>query len=823
MVATTRSVMPAGCGLIFAMLTAPLLLPGEGVTSVAIAVSVVAVLSMVSALCVVPALLTLVGENLDRFSLRRRQGSQVAPLRWARRLSTQPRAVVGVTLLLVFLSGWAFTLQSGAASIALLPPGDPGRVQLEEVEDTLGPGWIAPMEVVMNGRGSPVTSQQRLDALADFQRQVERDPGVETVAGFARIARSAERLRGIEGDLADQEHGLVRLDRGISRLHEGATLSTSGLLAAAEGARQLDSGLGTANGGAGLLADSLQSANTGSKRLAEGLDRVNEGSGKLAQGTTQASAGAGRLASGLARAEESTAEIKGSARLLKNAMKAGDDRLDELHSPLRATGEQLDAAWQALQRMAAGRADPEYAAVLRAVEEANRQLSGTDIRTGEPLDSASGGVQKSVERAEGQFGVGMYLSSKLDESGRQAEKGVGKLAQGSERLDRGLRRLAAGSRQLSGGIAALSRGGEKLSPGMSRLSEGAKRLAAGLGLLETGAGRLAAGLGGGAQKSKLLSGGLRRVAQGLEKQQGPDGEGSQLGQLRTHSPHLFRSSYFVLAALDGASPAQRRQLGFLVNLDRGGQTARMLVIPRDDPTSAEARETKGRLEADAAALGRKTGAEVVLGGVAAAEIAANDQFQGRAPLMRLVLSLVSFLVLVPVMRSLTVPILAAVLNLLTVGACFGLLALLFDTSLLGGPGFVDAAVIPSTIVVMFGLAIDYEVFVFARIREEYVRTGSTRAAVANGLDRTAHVVTGAAMIMIAVFLAFSLSPYMSIRNFGVAQAIGIFIDAFIVRLIVIPALMNKLGGWSWWMPGWLDRLLPGGTPVAPAADGREPA
>ena len=125
--------------------------------------------------------------------------------------------------------------------------------------------------------------------------------------------------------------------------------------------------------------------------------------------------------------------------------------------------------------------------------------------------------------------------------------------------------------------------------------------------------------------------------------------------------------------------------------------------------------------------------------------------------MRLALSLVSLLILIPVMRSLTIPLLAAVINLLTVSASFGVLALLFNGSLLGGPGYVDATVVPATMMVMFGLAIDYEVFVFARMREEYVRTGSTTAAVRNGLDRTAHVVTGAAMIMISVFLAFSVS------------------------------------------------------------------
>jgi RND superfamily putative drug exporter len=156
-------------------------------------------------------------------------------------------------------------------------------------------------------------------------------------------------------------------------------------------------------------------------------------------------------------------------------------------------------------------------------------------------------------------------------------------------------------------------------------------------------------------------------------------------------------------------------------------------------------------------------------------------------------------------------VIAAFLNLLTVSATLGVLALLFNDSLLGGPGYVDAADIPATIMVIFGLAIDYEVFIFARMREEYVRTGSTEQAVDNGLARTAPVVTGAAVIMIVVFLCFSVSEFITLRNFGVAQATAIFIDAFIIRLLILPVIMKRLGDWSWWMPKWLDRLLPGGT------------
>ena len=815
--ATSRSVVPAGCGLVFAMVVAAMILPGSIALSASLAVIVATVLSVVSAICVVPALLMMLGDNLDRWALPMRRGDQVfAPLRWSRRIVDRPGAVVAIVMVLVLLSGWAFTLDSGAASVDFLPPGNSGRQQQEEVESTLGPGWVAPMEVIVNGRGHPVTSTQRLQQMARFQHHVEADPGVETMAGFSQVARGAESASGIEDELAEQERGLDRLAKGIHKAHGGASLTTNGFRQAAAGSGQLEAGLDAAHGGAGALTGALHEVGDGSRRLSEGLGRVGAGSGKVARGTSRASHGAGRIADALGKASEQTGELSSSARLIQNAMRSGEARLEEVHSPLQATEERLAAAWGALQRMSAGRSDPEYAVALAAVEEANLRLTGKDIRTGEAVDPAFEGVGAGVERADGQFGVGRYLSSRLDEKGKEASKGIEKLADASGKLDRGLRSLAGGSARVSRGVDALNRGGEKLSPALQRLGDGAEHLTGGLSRLKDGAGQLADGLGRGAQKSGLLRDGLGKIESGLGKRS----EESGLAQLQQRSPGIFHSAYFVLAGLDGTRPRQRGQLSSLLNLDRGGMDARMLVVPRDDPGTEAARQTKDRLEGDAADLARKTGTEVVVGGVAPGEIDVNDAIREQSPLMRLGLSLVTLLVLIPVLRSLTVPLIAALINLLTVSAAFGILALLFDGSLLGGPGYVDALVIPATMMVMFGLAIDYEVFVFARIREEYLRTGSTREAVAAGLDRTAHVVTGAAVIMISVFLAFSVSELVTIRNFGVAQAVAVAIDAFIVRLIVVPAMMNRLGKWCWWMPRWLDRLLPGGRPGAVADEAR---
>jgi RND superfamily putative drug exporter len=412
-----------------------------------------------------------------------------------------------------------------------------------------------------------------------------------------------------------------------------------------------------------------------------------------------------------------------------------------------------------------------------------------------------------------QFNLGLYLVDQQDENARKAREGITKLANASARLDRGVERLLAGSRKVSGGISRLSAGGEELPPGLRRLAAGAEQLLGGLGQIQSGAGGLAGGLSEGSQRSRGLTSAVGQMQNGLAEQ-----DGDRSGRLQSQAPGLFDSGYFYLAALDGGKPERRSQAEFLVNVAQGGSAARMLVIPTDPLASDGVAATGERISADAAELAAETGSEVYVGGLSPNQIGLNEAFRDQAPLARLVLSIVTLIVLIPVTRSLALPIIAALLNLLTVSATFGILALLFNDSLLGGPGFVDASVIPTSVVLTLALAIDYEVFIFARIREEYLRTGSTLRAIEDGIMRTKHVITGAALIMIAVFIAFSVSSLAPMRNLGVAQAIGVFIDAFVIRFVILPAVMRALGDRCWWMPKWLDRILPGQSSPRVAAE-----
>ena len=175
--------------------------------------------------------------------------------------------------------------------------------------------------------------------------------------------------------------------------------------------------------------------------------------------------------------------------------------------------------------------------------------------------------------------------------------------------------------------------------------------------------------------------------------------------------------------------------------------------------------------------------------------------------------IVSFLFLMVVFRSLLVPLKAVIMNLLSIGAAYGVTVALFQWAWLGDLTNVSAAPVEPWIPMMmfaivFGLSMDYEVFLLSRIREEWKRTGDSRTSVADGLAATAKVITAAAAIMVVVFGSFLLENDRVFKLMGTGLATAIFLDATIVRMLLVPATMELLGDKNWWLPRWLDRILP---------------
>jgi RND superfamily putative drug exporter len=209
-----------------------------------------------------------------------------------------------------------------------------------------------------------------------------------------------------------------------------------------------------------------------------------------------------------------------------------------------------------------------------------------------------------------------------------------------------------------------------------------------------------------------------------------------------------------------------------------------------------------------------TGMAVMIGGFTAGSIDFSSYLGERLPLLIGAVLVLSFLLLMLVFRSVLVPLKAVIMNLLSVGAAYGVVVAIFqwgwakDLFGIGKAGPVEAWAPMMLFAIVFGLSMDYEVFLLSRMREEFVRTGDNHIAVADGLAATARVITAAALIMVCVFGAFVLGNDRQLKLFGLGMAVAVAVDATIVRMILVPATMELLGSRNWWMPAWLDRILP---------------
>jgi RND superfamily putative drug exporter len=250
----------------------------------------------------------------------------------------------------------------------------------------------------------------------------------------------------------------------------------------------------------------------------------------------------------------------------------------------------------------------------------------------------------------------------------------------------------------------------------------------------------------------------------------------------------------------------------------GADAAVLSVVPTTGPSDLATSETIDRVRSVL-----PTGVHV--SGITALTEDLNRQLTDTLPLFVGAVLLASFVLLMLVFRSVVVPLKAAAMNLLSVGAAYGVLVAVFQWGWLQDlVGLQSTTPIPSPIpvvmfAIVFGLSMDYEVFLLSRIREEYVRTGDNAESVARGLASTGRVITSAALIMVAVFAGFVADPSPSVKMLGLGLAVAVALDATVVRMVVVPASMALLGRANWWLPGWLDRRLPqlGGAMHVPPA------
>ncbi|HET7482921.1 MAG TPA: MMPL family transporter [Actinomycetota bacterium] len=250
--------------------------------------------------------------------------------------------------------------------------------------------------------------------------------------------------------------------------------------------------------------------------------------------------------------------------------------------------------------------------------------------------------------------------------------------------------------------------------------------------------------------------------------------------------------------------------------NEAGDAAIITVFPTTSPQDQRTNALVTRLRDDEIP-GALNGADVhvYVGGQTAAAIDFAEVNGQRLPILIGVVIALSFLLLVGVFRSIVVPAKAALMNLLSIGAAYGVIVAIFQwgwgKDLLGvhGTGPIDAWVPMMLFTILFGLSMDYEIFLLSRIREEYVRTKDNALAVANGVASTGRVITAAAAIMVTVFLSFVFGfEERSIKLFGMGLAVAVFVDATLIRMVLVPATMELLGDLNWWFPKWLARLVP---------------
>jgi RND superfamily putative drug exporter len=245
-----------------------------------------------------------------------------------------------------------------------------------------------------------------------------------------------------------------------------------------------------------------------------------------------------------------------------------------------------------------------------------------------------------------------------------------------------------------------------------------------------------------------------------------------------------------------------------------GAVATITASPRTGPQDAATTDTLTRVRDDVVSrLEQATGARIEIGGLTASTEDFSRVVAGKLPVFVGVVVLLSALLLLAVLRSVVIPVKAAFMNLLSIGAALGFVTLIFQdghgAGLLGaGTGPIDAFVPVFLFAIVFGLSMDYEMFLLSRVHEHWEQTGDASQAVARGLQTTGRVITAAASIMIVVFASFALEADRLAKIFGIGLASAVLIDAVIIRCLLVPAIMELLGRRAWWLPAWLDRRLP---------------
>lgn len=739
-----RTTLFAGVTLIVAVVFSAFLQPGSLLLSLATTVGVVAAISIAVSTLAVPPLLALMGGRINAGRI-----GKPRPDRKRRTIAATATAALRRPALAAILVAAPMVLL--ALPNLAFSTGAPGLQELSSSNPAREDAETID-RAVGPGWGAPFI----------LVAATERGP-ITTSEGLGLLTRWQHRIAAEPGVRAVIGPGPIA--GRAAPLHSfGARLALRG-----------------PGGAAGLdrLGPGLRRAARAVEQLRKGIAHGAAGSDLLAEGAGRAATGAGLIAEGLNRATlrgseatEAVERLEAGSKLLADGQRKASVGALTLSLGLRSL----------LPQMRGG----ELSRARRLATRLERAASG------DPTLTSAANQARALART---------IASNSNEVRRL--RGV---AQG---VNGGLNRLVAGGRRLEGGVGKLSEAASGLGDGLSRLGSGAKRLADGLQELHGGAGALRTGLSDGFHRSYPLQARLRRVGGKVSAVATPLTRG--ITRLHRDSPHLFDSGYFVLSALDGASPENRATAEEAISVGSGGQAARMLIVSTYGFNTSGSRKMGEGLLADARQLGDEGGLRTGVTGGAATFNAYGEATEARLPFVLGAFVLFTLFALIAILRAPLLALLAVCLNLASVAAAIGVLTLVCQIPAgypLGGHPYIDTVGAGAIFGVTFGLSIDYAVFLIARMRERYEVDGDNRAAIEFGLEKTAGVITGAAAIMAAVFISFATAPIATVSQMGVGLTVAILLDATVVRIVLLPALMLLIGDRVWHVPRALDRILP---------------
>jgi RND superfamily putative drug exporter len=749
-----RTTAIAGATLFFSIFLSAFFQPGSLLVSLAAALAVVTAIAVLIAWASLPALLTLLGPRINAGQIGRSRPG-TGRSRVAAAASAALRRPAFATLAIV---GPLLLLSAPALAF---DTGSPGV-------DELSPSSSArkDSEAISAAVGAGWQAPFILTLAANDGPLTSRQRLAFLTATQRRIAG----LSGVEAVIGPA--AIAAAARPLRSL--GTDLQPGGSSSPAELARlgprlqqasgavsEIRGGLSEASAAGGLLGEGSARAGQGAELLAGGLDHAGAGGERASGALERLASGTQRLAEGQRDASATAYNLSlGLGTLLPNITAQGLGRARKLASRLEA---------QAATEPALAPAAHE-ASVLASVLAANREE-------------------------------------------------LARLRTQAATLNSGLGRLYSGGKRLRGGSSRLAAEAQGLSGGLQELGSGADRLAGGLGELQGGAEALSGGLAEGSVRAYPLQQGLSRAGKRVTRAVDPLER--RLRQLDGLSPRFFDSGYLAVAAIDGAGPNRRSLAAEVIDVSGGGTAARYLIVPDSGFNTPGSRRLDARLRSLAAAIGRRPALSAGLSGGAAVLNDYGSTTKSRLPLVVGSIVAITFLMLVALLRAPLLAVLAVGLNLLSVAAAIGVVTLACKIPAgypLGGHPYIDTVGAAAIFGVTFGLSIDYAVFLLARMRENYRGRGDNRAAIQFGLDKTAGVITGAAAIMAAVFASFAIAPVATVSQMGLGLTVAILLDATVVRIVLLPALMLLIGDRVWRTPAWLERILPRtGARPAPTA------